>query len=38
MLKKLEGFKYVTPQYPKMGYYSIRFIKNTSNLCTIILP
>ena len=38
MLLKLEGFQYATSLDSNMGYYHIRLRKNTSNLCTIILP
>ena len=37
MLLKLEGFYYATSLDLNMGYYHIRFIKNASKLCTIIL-
>ena len=38
MLFKLEGFQYATSLDLNMGYYNIRISKNSSNLCTIILP
>ena len=38
MLLKLEGFHYATSLDLNMGYYHIRLSKNSSNLCTIILP
>ena len=38
MLLKLEGFKYATSLDLNMGYYYIRLSKNSSNLCTIVLP
>ena len=38
MLFKLESFKYSTSLDLNMGYYHIQLRKNTSNLCTIILP
>ena len=38
MLLKLEGFQYAMSLDLNMGYYHIRLSKNTSNLCTIILP
>ena len=34
----LEGFQYATSLELCMGYYNIRFIKEASNLCIIILP
>ena len=38
MLFKLGGFQYATSIDLNMGFYHIRISKNTSNLCTIILP
>ena len=38
MLLNWEGFEYATPIDVIMGYYHILLIKNSSNLCTIILP
>ena len=38
MLLKLEGFQYATSINLNMGYYHIWHFKNTSNLCTIIIP
>ena len=38
LLLKLEGFQYPTSIYLNMVYYYIRLIKDTSNLCTMILP
>ena len=38
MLLHLEGFQYATPLELNLGYYHIRFRKQDSNLCTIILP
>ena len=38
MFFKLKGFQYTTPLDLNMGYYHIRLRKNTSNVCTIILP
>ena len=38
MLFKLEGFQYTKSLYLNMRYYHIWFRKNSSNLCTIILP
>ena len=38
LLLKLEGFHYDISLYLNMGYYHIRLRKNTSNLCTILLP
>ena len=37
MLLKLEGFQYDTSLDLNMGYYHIQFIKNSSNLCTVVL-
>ena len=37
VLLKLEGLQYSTSLGLNLGYYHIRLIKNTSNLCTIIL-
>ena len=38
MLLKLEGFQYATYLDLKIKYYHIGLSKNTSNVCTIILP
>ena len=38
MLLKLEGFQYDMSLDLNMGYYHIRLSKNSSNLCTIIIP
>ena len=38
MLFKFEGFQYAKSLDLNMGYYHIRLSKNTSNLCTIIVP
>ena len=38
MLLGLEGFQYATSPNLNMGYYHIRLSKNTSNLCTNIIP
>ena len=38
MLLEVEGFSYATLIDLNMGYYNIRISKNSSNLCTIILP
>ena len=38
MILKLEGFHYYLPLDLYMGYYHIRLIDNSSNLCTIIIP
>ena len=38
MLLKIEGFQYATSIYLNMGYYHIRLRKNSSNLCTVIIP
>ena len=38
MLLKLEKFQYDISLYLNIGYYNIQMIKNTSKLCTIILP
>ena len=38
MLLKLEFFQYDKPLVLNMVYYHIRLIKNTRNLCTIIIP
>ena len=37
-LLNLEGFKYASSLYLNMGYYHICLSKQSSNLCTIILP
>ena len=37
MLLKWEGFQYATSLKLNIGYYYIQQIKNTSNLCTIVL-
>ena len=38
MLLELEGFQFAQSLGLNTGYYHIRLIKNTSNLCTIIIP
>ena len=38
MLLKLEVFQYATSLDLNMGYYHIKLSKNSSNLCTIIIP
>ena len=38
MLLKLEYFQYYMSLYLDMSYYHIQLSKNSSNLCTIILP
>ena len=38
MLLKFEGFQCATSLNLNMGYYHIQLSKNTSNLCTIIIP
>ena len=38
ILLKLEGFRYTTSLHLNMGYYHTCLGKETSNLCTILLP
>ena len=38
ILLKLKGFQYATSLGLNIGYYHIWFSKNSSSLCTIILP
>ena len=38
MLEKIEGFQYTKPWGLKMGYHHLLIMKNTSSLCTKILP